>query len=248
MSTFPPLSSRRQFLTTTAIGLFGIAAGSAKAASYSGSLPWRPNAANPPNVLPGGRWYVFTPDEARTVEAIVDRLIPADDLSIGGKEAGCASFIDRQLAGSFGSSERLYMQGPFQQGLPTQGYQGSDAPLARYKKGLAALADHVKAGYSGKAFADLPPADQDKVLKDFEGGKIAGFPAAVGFFNLLLQNTMEGFFSDPIYGGNKGMAGWTFIGFPGARYDYRDYITQHNKPFPLPPVSIAGRADWTAGK
>ena len=36
------------------------------------------------------------------------------------------------------------------------------------------------------------------------------------------------------------------IGFPGARYDYRDWIERHNQPFPLPPVSIGGgRPDWT---
>ncbi|WP_248312658.1 gluconate 2-dehydrogenase subunit 3 family protein [Bosea spartocytisi] len=218
----------------------------ARAAEHSGSLPWKPFAALPPATLPGGRWYVFTPEEARTVEAIVDRLIPADELSIGGREAGCAGFIDRQLAGSYGSSERLYTQGPFAAGLPTQGYQGSAAPTRRYREGLDALNKHTRANFGGKAFFDLGAAEQDQVLKDFETGKVDYKPAA-GFFNLVLQNTMEGFFADPIYGGNKDMAGWKFIGFPGARYDYRDYITAHNQPFPLPPLSIAGRPEWKTG-
>jgi gluconate 2-dehydrogenase gamma chain len=65
------------------------------------------------------------------------------------------------------------------------------------------------------------------------------------FFALLLENTMEGFFADPIYGGNRDMAGWKLIGFPGARYDYRDWVERHNEPYPLPPVSIMGRSDWT---
>ncbi len=238
-------ATRRQLLASTGLTLLTFAA-SAKAAEISGHLPWRPFAGLPPDPLPGGKWYVFTPAEARTVEAIVDRLIPSDDLSVGGKDAGCASFIDRQLAGSYGSSDRLYMQGPFAAGLPTQGYQGAAPPLARYKAGLAALDQHVKEAFAGKAFADLPAADQDKVLKDFEGGKVA-YAGAVGFFNLVLQNTMEGFFADPIYGGNRDMAGWKFIGFPGARYDYRAYVGQHNKPFPLPPVSIAGRPEWKTG-
>jgi len=218
----------------------------ARAAEYAGALPWKPFAALPPDPPPGGRWYVFTPEEARTVEAVVDRLIPADELSIGGKEAGCASFIDRQLAGSYGSSDRLYMQGPFAAGLPTQGYQGSATPAGRYREGLAALNKHARATLGGKAFFELAPAEQDKVLQDFEAGKVEYKPAA-GFFNLVLQNTMEGFFADPIYGGNKDMAGWKFIGFPGARYDYRDYVTAHNKPFPLPPLSIAGRPEWKTG-
>ncbi len=243
----PSLSpSRRQFLSSTGMLLLIASAPGARAAEHSGSLPWKPFAALPPTTLPGGRWYVFTPEEARTVEAIVDRLIPADELSIGGREAGCAGFIDRQLAGSYGSSERLYTQGPFAAGLPTQGYQGSAAPTRRYREGLDALNKHTRANFGGKAFFDLGAAEQDQVLKDFETGKVDYKPAA-GFFNLVLQNTMEGFFADPIYGGNKDMAGWKFIGFPGARYDYRDYITAHNQPFPLPPLSIAGRPEWKTG-
>ena len=53
---------------------------------------------------------------------------------------------------------------------------------------------------------------------------------------------MEGFFADPIYGGNRDMAGWKMIGFPGARYDYRDWVSRHNERYPYPPVSIQGRA------
>ena len=66
--------------------------------------------------------------------------------------------------------------------------------------------------------------------------------ASRAFFELLLQNTMEGFFADPLYGGNKGMAGWKLIGFPGARYDYRDHIGKPNVPYPRGPISIYGEA------
>ena len=55
---------------------------------------------------------------------------------------------------------------------------------------------------------------------------------------------MEGFFADPIYGGNRGMAGWKLVGFPGTRYDYRDVIDNPNKPYTLPPVPIKGRGEW----
>lgn len=60
------------------------------------------------------------------------------------------------------------------------------------------------------------------------------------FFDIVLQNTMEGFFADPIYGGNKDMVSWRMIGFPGARYDYRAFIGKHNQKLELEPVSIAG--------
>ena len=68
------------------------------------------------------------------------------------------------------------------------------------------------------------------------------------FFELLLGNTREGFFADPIYGGNRDMCAWRMIGYPGARYDYRDWVHRHNERYPHPPVSFMGRADWNARK
>jgi gluconate 2-dehydrogenase gamma chain len=62
---------------------------------------------------------------------------------------------------------------------------------------------------------------------------------------MFLQNVIEGFFSDPIYGGNRDMAGWKLIGFSGARYDQREFVLAYGKPYPLPPVGISGRPGWT---
>ena len=67
----------------------------------------------------------------------------------------------------------------------------------------------------------------------------------MAFFEQILNNTREGFLSDPVYGGNRGMVGWQMIGFPGARYNYLDWVSRHNERFPLPPVSMTGRAEWT---
>ena len=191
-------------------------------------------------------WYFFNHEEALAVEAIVDRLIPADELSVGGKDAGCAVFIDRQIAGSYGDSSRLYMKGPFLPGLPTQGYQGSATPAMRYRAGLAAIDAYLRKTKGGRGFAQLPPHEQDAFLKEMEAGKVdLGKVNGKAFFNLILQNTMEGFFADPIYGGNRDMVSWKMIGFPGARYDYRDHISKHNQPYPNGPVSITGAPDWS---
>ena len=65
--------------------------------------------------------------------------------------------------------------------------------------------------------------------------------SATPFFGILLQDTRYGFFADPIYGGNRDMAAWKMIGFPGARYDYRDWVERHSERYPHPPISIAGR-------
>jgi gluconate 2-dehydrogenase gamma chain len=240
--------TRRKFLSSVALTLIAGSAGPALARSFSGNLPWEDGAANPPvQVRPGG-WMFLTPDEVTTMEAVVDRLVPADELSIGGKEAGCVVYLDRQLAGSYGISSRLYTAGPFLPGLPTQGYQADATPAQRYRSGLAALNAWTRDNKGGKRFADLSPDDQDAVLKDMEAGKVAlaNKIDSKAFFNLMLSNTMEGFFADPIYGGNKDMASWKMLGFPGARYDYRDHVSKHNQPYPLPPVSIAGSTEWMA--
>jgi gluconate 2-dehydrogenase gamma chain len=238
----PRALSRRRLLASVAA--VPILAASADGRTISGELPWSPFAGEPPRPVNPLGWYFFTPGEAATVEAIVDRFIPRDHLSPGGKDCGCAVFIDRQLAGSFGQSSRLYMKGPFMPGLPTQGYQGDLTPAGRYRLGLRALNDYTNTTYK-KDFRALGIDQQDAVLAGLDAGKIklklkAGF-STKEFFELMLQNTMEGFFADPLYGGNKGMASWKMIGFPGARYDYRDHIDKHNQPYPKGPVSIYGQ-------
>lgn len=237
--------SRRWLLGSTAAFLL-VGATSVSARTISGAMPWSPGTATPPLPVRPGPWMFFTADEASLIEAAVDRLIPPDDRSLGGKDAGCAIFIDRQLAGPYGHAAGLYTMPPFLQGVATQGYQLPDSPAARYRAGLKALVDHVKDAFGGKAFRDLAPADQDKVLAGLEDGSIVLKDVrSAEFFALLLQNTQEGFFADPIYGGNRDMAGWKLVGFPGARYDYRDWVSRHNEAYPLPPVGIMGRSDWT---
>lgn len=233
--------SRRRLLASVAAT--PILAASAGALTLSGLIPWSPFASDPPRPVNPLGWFFFTPEEVVTVEAMVDRLVPADDLSPGGKDSGCAVYIDRQLAGSFGKAERLYTKGPFMPGLPTQGYQGDLTPAGRYRLGLQALNDHCRRAFN-LPFAALAAEQQDDVLAGIDGGAIVlalkpGFSTRE-FFELVLQNTMEGFFADPLYGGNKGMASWKMIGFPGARYDYRDHVGKHNQPYPLGPVSIYG--------
>lgn len=241
-------ATRRHFLTSAAAISLVTVSTHVRAQSISGVLPWQPFAAEPPTPIGPQGWVFFTPAEAAAVEAIVDRLIPADDLSVGGKEAGCAVFIDRQLAGSYGSSSRLYMKGPFLPGLPTQGYQGKETPAARYREGLAAIDAYLRKTMNGRSFVHLNADEQDQFLKTMEAGKVdlGGGINATRLFDLILGNTMEGFFADPIYGGNRDMVSWKMIGFPGARYDYRDHISKHNQRYPLGPVSIAGgRPEWS---
>lgn len=190
-------------------------------------------------------YLFFTPAEAALVEAVVSRLIPKDELGPGALEAGVAIFIDRQLAGPYGEGDHFYLKGPSPHGEATQGWQ-MPKPADVYRAGIFEMNRHANESHGGD-FARLSVDFQDAILKSLESGetKFKGGVDTKAFFTLLLQNTIEGFFADPLYGGNRDMAGWKLIGFPGARYNNRPHVLQHGAAYPLPPVSLRGRNDWT---
>jgi len=237
--------NRRQLLSSTAVALL-LSSTAVRAAVVRGGLPWKPGAGDPPMVVTLGGWHYFTPQEAATVEAIVDRLIPADTGTPGGKDCGCAVFIDRQLAGPYGRNENLYMMGPFQQGTKQQGPQSPFTAAQQYRKALAALDSACGAKYAGKRFAELSDEQKDEAIKGLEDGsfKLDGFDGQ-SFFTLILTDTRNGFLADPIYGGNKDMAAWKMIGFPGTHYDYRDWIDRHNERVTLPTIGINSHPNWS---
>jgi gluconate 2-dehydrogenase gamma chain len=234
---------RRDLLAGTAC--FFALLSMADARELKGLPDWNAGDGAPPVPVRPGPWQFFSPEEGSAIEALVDRLIPADPKTPGGKDAGCAVFIDRQLAGAYGEARGLYMRPPFKEGFKEQGPQSPLTPAMRYRRSLAALDKHCVAAFAGKHFRELTPEMQDKVITGMESGEVKfDDVSARGFFDLLLQNTQEGFFADPVYGGNRDMVGWKMIGFPGARYDYRDWVERHNEKYPLPPVGLTGRPDW----
>ncbi len=235
----------RRVLLMCGASLATLMATPAVAANFSGALPWSGNENTLPDIINKAGWRFFTAEESVAIGALVDRLIPADDLSIGGRQANIAVYIDRQLAGKFGNDTGLYMQAPFADGLPGQGPQSPLTPAERYRKSLAALDEYCHTAYLGKIFADIPAAEQDKLIGMMETGTLQlRAISSKAFFLMLWQNTKEGFLADPIYGGNRDMAGWKMLGFPGARYDYRDWIDRHNEPYPNPPIGIMDHPDW----
>lgn len=181
----------------------------------------------------------LTQPEVRFLDAAVTRLIPADDLGPGAREAGVTCFIDRQLDSVWGSHGRNYRTGPWPEGTPQQGFQSRLTPREIYRAAIRETNVHCVKQY-GKAFEFLPPQQQDGVLKGLESGAVAlSSLSSKLFFGLLLRNTMEGFFADPIYGGNRDKAGWKLVGFPGVpASNYNDLIDEHNVPYRVEPVSI----------
>jgi gluconate 2-dehydrogenase gamma chain len=241
------VTRRHLLLASGAAACFTGLASPTRAVELTGIPAWDPNTGAPPPPPTPGPWQFFTPEEGAAVEALVDRLIPPDPQWAGGKDAGCAVFIDRQLAGAFGTSRGLYMRPPFDENAKYRGPQSPFTPAQRYRSSLAGLDKHCKASFAGKPFVQIPDDQKDKILSELQSGALPLEDASgKGFFELLWQNTREGFFADPVYGGNRDMVGWRMIGFPGARYDYRDWIERYNETYPRPPVAIGGgRPEWT---
>jgi gluconate 2-dehydrogenase gamma chain len=246
--------NRRRFLIGSAVGsIVGAKAAElrdgelgAPSQTISGAVPWQEGAADSPPEVSGTGYGYFTPSESAFIEAAVERLIPNDAAGPGAVEAGVPFFIDRQLSGPFGRGDHYFLGGPWAKGTPEQGYQSRFSPAQLYRAAVAAIDSHVATAFNGSPFSKLAPADQDKVLKGLESGEIAldnGVDAKT-FFVMLLQNTKEGYFSDPIYGGNKNLGAWMMIGFPGAHYNYKDWVLRHGEHVTIAPVGLRGRPGW----
>jgi len=202
---------------------------------------WRAGARSPADRPQAAPYRFFNAAEAAFIEAAVDRLIPDDEDWPGALWAGVPAYIDGQLAGAYGQGARFYGAGPWAPGLPSQGYQLALTPAQLYRTSLAALQRELDARHLD--FPKAPPEARDAFLHEVEAGRIdcGGFPSSV-LFETLLANTVEGFLSDPAYGGNRDMVGWRMIGFPGAYAAYLQLYTHHGMRFEREPISMGDAA------
>jgi gluconate 2-dehydrogenase gamma chain len=229
---------RRRFLlgaglagATVASGLTGTPAEAQTAAP----------AAPAPAVNPEPETYLtLTATEVAFLSAMADTIIPADELSPSGTDCGVVTYIDRQLAGAYGAGAKMYRSGPFQRGKPEQGYQLALTPRQYFESGIAA-ANAWSRKTHGKEFDRLSPAERDAALKAMDEGKVQfEHFSAKAFADRVIAIVMEGFFSDPMYGGNRNKAGWKMLGFPGLPATYADKVDKYyNKQYVAPPRSIA---------
>src|SRR5258706_5025459 len=176
--------------------------------------------------------------EVPSLEAASPALIPADNLGPGAKEAGVPYFMDQQVFGGWGGMAKMYRQGPHAEGTPQQGYQSPLTPQEVYRAAIAEI-DAACGKQYGRAFEKLASGEQDQVLRALDEGKfpLEAVPARF-FFNLLLDNTIEGFFSDPIYGGNRDKIGWKLVGFPGVAAVYTQHVEKYGVPYDALPISV----------
>jgi Gluconate 2-dehydrogenase subunit 3/TAT (twin-arginine translocation) pathway signal sequence len=155
---------RRDFLKSAVVG--------GAAAATTAIAPQPAAAQQPAAPAPTAAYEFLNLEEQAFVEALVDHMIPADELTPKGTDLGINIFIDRALGGAWGKGDRLYMQGPWKVGVPSQGYQLPLTPAQLYRAGIEATNAHCTKTYR-KAFDKLDEAQREEVLVGLSGGKRA---------------------------------------------------------------------------
>ena len=229
MSNLSP-PSRRSFLMASGAGV----------AMTGVAMTFHANGKEAPVQLDKYKPEYFNAEEWAFVLAATARLIPSEGDGPGAIEAHVPVFIDRQLMGYYGNAELWYMEGPHDTSAkPDRGWQTPLNPAQLYRKAIPLFNEACKEKF-GKEFKSLTHEQQDAALTALQKGEIKLDPEVSIFFATLLANTKEGYFADPTHGGNFKMQSWKYIGFPGARASYAEWVDQHNKKYPLGPVSIKG--------
>ncbi len=161
---------------------------------------WRPTSDSSP--ITATPAGVGAPSRRRA--GVTGRIIPTD-AEPGAIEAGCVNFIDKALANEDARALPLYRLG----------VSGTDA---------------VAKERFAKAFVELDPTRQDRVLIALESGQAPGWPegpiSAPVFFETVRAHTIIGFLADPKYGGNRDYAGWKLVGYPGPRHHLGGYTPE----------------------
>lgn len=216
--------SRRSFLKNTGLTLGTIAIGTGMVNFLGGkNVTEAHETVNYNHAL-----MYLTLEQFAIVETAAERIFPATTGAPGAKALGVAYFIDHQMASPWGANAGMYTKGPFVAGAKTQGPQNRLTKKQIMELGIKALEDYSLVTYN-KKFKDLSAQEQDTVLKVFEdktGEKKVTIPGITSaeFFQLLYTLTIQGLYSDPVYGGNKDMGGWKLKRFPGHQETYRSII------------------------
>jgi gluconate 2-dehydrogenase gamma chain len=184
--------SRRDFLKTAVAGAGAVATATVAPPAAAQNAPMQMDHG-------AGLGAFFNPEEAATIGAFTERLMPGAAGKPGAREAGVLNYIDLALAGAYSDLQEFY------------------------RHGLTQLDAYSRKTHNA-AFARLSAAQQDEIIGALEAGKADGFawPTAREFFNTLRTHTMEGMFADPVYGGNKDFVGWRLVGFPGAQPQFTE--------------------------
>jgi gluconate 2-dehydrogenase gamma chain len=162
----------------------------------------------------------FNDFEARTVEAIAERIIPGGDGDIGATDAGVVYYIDRAVAGFSVSLQKVYRLG----------LRELEAFCRKSGKSFIGLSgerqDEVVRRFLGPESRDAAAAhrsageDDHDFGSEHEPGRALDKTLLERLFAVVREHAIEGLFCDPVYGGNRNTVGWRLVGFPGVHWGY----------------------------
>lgn len=224
----PESLTRRRFIRNTGFTVGGLAVGGVLGSLFSQKDQDNKNLAvkEPKTAAENFNQALmyFTPEQFGVIDAATERIFPEDDSGPGAKALGVAFFIDHQLAGEWGFNGREYMQPPFFRGEKVQGFQGRLKRRDIFDIAIREMQNHSQTVFK-KNFTELSGEEQDQILKDFQEDKVnITTISPSGFFQMLRSATLEGAYSDPLYGGNRNMAGWKMRNYPGSQMAYANII------------------------
>ena len=89
-----------------------------------------------------------------------------------------------------------------------------------YRRGIAALADLTSERF-GTTFVEATSEQRSQLMLEISELSMNHPEMFLGqFFRIVREHTIQGFFGDPAYGGNRDTVGWKLVGFPGAQWGY----------------------------
>lgn len=145
--------------------------------------------------VPSEALLFFNSADAAAVEAFAEQILPAEEGSPGARDAGVVYYIDRALAGFMRELQPLY------------------------RRGLQALSN-LAVGRFGADFSALEESQQRELVERLDAAAADPGDFTGQFYRIIREHTVQGFFGDPAYGGNRDLVGWKLVGFPGAQWGY----------------------------
>jgi hypothetical protein len=159
----------------------------------------------------------FTAHQGAVVREATARILPGpleDPLELGhpgAREANVVRYVDVLLSALDHQPERVFGGGPY--GAAANQF----VPLSTAQHAVWArrLADLKKAYRDGVALLDSMAGGDYATAPALQKDSILASAGAASFLDILYTHTLEGTYSDPMYGGNANRSGWTEIKFPG---------------------------------
>ena len=234
-------SSRRTFLKNSGLAVGGLVLGGSLGSLFTKNSETSVSAIT---TIPGGAvdygealQFFRRKSDFNAIASAMEVIYPEDSNGPGAKTLGAPYYLDKQLAGAWGINADDYRKTPFQPG---------ETPLNNgqiFIEGARKLNEVAQKEHDVEGFSSLDEEQQIAILTKFEAGEVEmSLVSSVAFFSLLRSATLQGCFCDPLYGGNKNMAGWKMKEFPGAQMSYIQYA-ESEEFVKIEPISVGGHSN-----